>query len=214
MSHSYKEERLLAFTLLGPPGSGKGTQSKYLKQQLGFQHISTGDLCRAATNRNDPSSESLKALMQQGELLPDEFILSLLMEQLTSVVNGPEVPKGIILDGFPRNLNQAQLVPQLEQVDHLTYLGLIYLDVPDDVVVQRLLKRATEQTQRQDDRENIIRERLRVYHEKTLPLLDLFQDQYRILKIDGLGATEEVFHRIAPAIQEWEKSSLLNSQEP
>lgn len=204
-------EALLAFTLLGPPGSGKGTQSRMIQERLGYQHISTGDLCRESIARGGREADLLEDIMRRGELIPDDMMIELLTVKLRAIMEGPTPPKGVILDGFPRNTPQAQRLGQLNCIEHFHYLGLVYISVPDEVVEERLLKRAHEKGQnRDDDRFSIIRERIRVFHQKTLPLVDYMKSHHHVARIDGLGDTEAVFNRLAPEIRRWEEN--LNHQ--
>jgi adenylate kinase len=168
---------------LGPPGAGKGTQALILAGKLGVPHISTGDILRQAIAEKTPLGISAKSYMDRGDLVPDQLILDLIKDRLSQ----PDTQKGWILDGFPRNVSQADflanLLSQLNQdCDHV-----LNLDVPDDVLIQRLLARG-----RKDDNETTIRHRLEVYRQQTAPLIDYYQKHSLLRPVNGNLSMEEV----------------------
>jgi adenylate kinase len=168
---------------LGAPGSGKGTQAQVLAASLNIPHISTGDMLRQAIADQTNLGEQAKAYMDQGELVPDELILDLIKERLSQT----DAENGWILDGFPRNVPQAEFLDQLlVEIDHRTQ-WVINLDVADEAIIQRLLLRG-----RADDKEETIRNRLVVYQEKTAPLIAYYQEQGKLQMIDGDRAPELV----------------------
>lgn len=186
----------MRLVLLGPPGSGKGTQATRLKDRLGVAHISTGDLLRAAVAAGTPLGKIAKATMDAGELVSDDLVLQLLEERL----NQPDVANGYILDGYPRNLAQAEaldvLLAKLNQnIDHA--LALV---VSEDHIVERLAQRAAEQ-RRSDDSEDVVRHRLRVYQEQTAPVVGYYQEKGLLTTIDGVGSLDEISQRLLDAIQ-------------
>ncbi len=190
-------------TIMGSPGCGKGTQSKYMQERLGFQHISTGDLCRNYLEKNTPN-DSLNLLMKEGKLLPDDLIVSLLSEKLLQIRKQEAQPNGLIMDGFPRNMHQASHMDEVISSNNLRFLGMIYIFVPDEVVFERMVNRTDANgKQRADDQEQTIKERIRIFHEKTFPLIDFYRNEYQVYEVDGLGSPEEVFERIVPVVQEW-----------
>jgi adenylate kinase len=191
-----------AFTIFGPPGCGKGTQAALIKERLNFLHVSTGDIFRAAIAKNDPAALKAKELMERGELVPDETIREMLVRQLKSIIDAASGAKGVILDGFPRTLGQAAMLADLLNELNLRFTGCLSLKVDEEVLIQRLIKRA-EIEKRPDDTEEIIRERMRVYKEKTQPLENYFGDLKQLIEVDGLGAVEEVFERLTPIISSW-----------
>lgn len=168
---------------LGPPGSGKGTQGQVLAQNLQVSHISTGDILRQAIADKTPLGEKAKDYMNKGELVPDNLILDLIQERLGET----DTQKGWILDGFPRNVAQAEFLDQLLAAINHQAKWTVNLDVPDDVIVERLLLRG-----RKDDTEVTIRRRLEVYQEQTTPLIAYYQEQNKLYPIDGNQAPEEV----------------------
>lgn len=202
-SHPFTD-KYPTLTIMGSPGCGKGTQSKYMQERLGFLHISTGDLIRAAIESEEAEALEFKDLMTEGKLVPDEFIHRLLHKHLNQIRQREQQPNGLILDGYPRNTQQAQQMKHLVSENNLAFLGMIYIYVPDEVVFERMMNRTDEHgNQRSDDQEETIRERIRIFHEKTYPLIDFYRNEYQVAQIDGLGSPDEVFHRITPIVQEW-----------
>ena len=168
---------------LGAPGSGKGTQAQVLAASLNIPHISTGDMLRQAIADQTELGEKAKNYMDKGELVPDELILGLIKERLSQA----DAENGWILDGFPRNVPQAEFLDQLlVEIEHRTQ-WVINLDVADETIIQRLLLRG-----RADDTEETIRNRLVFYQEKTAPLIAYYQEQGKLQIIDGDRAPELV----------------------
>ncbi len=172
---------------LGAPGAGKGTQAKILADGQGIPHISTGDILRAAVVQQSLLGLKAKAFMDAGDLVPDQLVIDLIRERLQESDAAP----GWILDGFPRNAPQAvaldELLTELNQVcDHA-----INLDVPDEVVVERILARGAD-SGRTDDAEATIRHRLEVYREKTAPLINYYETQSKLTTVNGDQSMEVV----------------------
>ncbi|WP_159787469.1 adenylate kinase [Sodalinema gerasimenkoae] len=161
---------------LGPPGAGKGTQAQRVSQRLGIPHISTGDILRQAVADQTPLGQKAKSYMDRGDLVPDDLILGLVRERLQQ----DDAQSGWILDGFPRNLSQAQFLDTLLAEIHQTCDRAVNFTVPDDEIVQRLVARG-----RQDDKEETIRHRLMVYRQATAPLIEFYEQQSRLLCVDG-----------------------------
>jgi adenylate kinase len=166
--------------LLGAPGAGKGTQAEALIERLGVPHISTGDMLRAAVAAETPIGLQAKALMDAGKLVGDDVVIGIAGERLQA----EDAKKGFILDGFPRTHAQAQALEGL-----LSGLGTpleccLALTVDEDAVVQRLLARAGIEG-RADDNEETIRDRMRVYHEQTSPLLDFYRERGLLAEVSG-----------------------------
>ena len=176
---------------LGPPGAGKGTQAQVLSENHQIPHISTGDILRAAVAQQTPLGKQAKDYMDKGELVPDELILNLIQDRLSY----DDAAHGWILDGFPRNVNQAafleKLLTELDQQSDC----VLNLEVPDDVLVERLLAR-----KRKDDNEETIRRRLEVYHQETVPVINFYQDLNTLKTIDGNHSMEEVTKSLSEAI--------------
>lgn len=168
---------------LGPPGAGKGTQADTLAHLCHIPHISTGDILRSAVTQRTDLGIKAQSYMDQGELVPDQLILDLVRDRL----NQPDVEKGWILDGFPRNVNQAVFLDQLLQEIEQTCDRVVNLEVPDEVLVARLLSRG-----RKDDNEEVIRNRLQVYREQTAPLIDFYSNRQQLISVDGNRSVEQV----------------------
>ncbi|NCT66856.1 MAG: adenylate kinase [Rhodanobacteraceae bacterium] len=185
----------MRLVLLGAPGSGKGTQADLLKAELGIPHISTGDLLRAAVRAGTPLGLKAKAVMEAGQLVSDEIVLGMLEERLAQA----DAAAGFILDGYPRNLAQCAALETL-----LARLGqpidvAIKLEVPSELIVERIAGRAAEQG-RKDDTPETVRERLRVYAEQTEPVAGHFAQLGKLRVVDGVGELAEVSQRILGAL--------------
>lgn len=204
--------------LVGPPGAGKGTQARFLAEKFHLAHISTGDILRENRKQGTELGKKAAAYMDVGKLVPDDLIVSMVAEKLTG-------DGGFVLDGFPRSEVQAQLLDgMLAKVEHPINL-VILLHVPDDELVERLSLRrscpACQKTfhlkanppkkagtcdcgaglvQRSDDREEVIRNRLKVYHEQTEPVLKHYHDTPGIIEIDGRQNIEKVQEQVEDAV--------------
>ena len=168
---------------LGAPGAGKGTQAQTLALHWHIPHISTGDILRGAMKERSPLGVKAQSYVDRGELVPDQLLLDIMEERLSQ----PDAQSGWILDGFPRNVNQASFLEQLLQKLTQDLARAINLDVPDEVLVSRLLSRG-----RADDTEEVIRRRLEVYREQTLPLIDFYRDRQQLMSINGNQPLEKV----------------------
>jgi adenylate kinase len=168
---------------LGPPGAGKGTQGKIVADRHGIPHISTGDILREAISNQTPLGIKAKTYMDKGDLVPDDLILELISERLQA----EDAKDGWVLDGFPRNVSQADFLSDLlEKLDQKCN-GVINLDVPDQVLMKRLLGRG-----RKDDNEETIANRLHVYREQTAPLIDYYQQHHLLKTVNGDRQLEEI----------------------
>lgn len=177
---------------LGPPGAGKGTQAQALVKSRTIPHISTGDILRVAVAQKTALGLQAVAYMDAGDLVPDSLILEIVRDRLAQ----PDTASGWLLDGFPRTVTQATFLDQLLQDINQSCDSVINLDVPDELLVQRLLERG-----RQDDNEEVILNRLGVYRRQTAPLIDFYQDREILITIDGSQPIEEVAAELASAIQ-------------
>lgn len=185
----------MRLVLLGAPGSGKGTQAEILKAELGVPHISTGDLLRAAVKAGSPLGLKAKAVMDAGQLVSDDIVLGMLEERLAEA----DTASGFILDGYPRNVAQCGALEKL-----LARIGqpldvAVKLDVPAELIVERIAGRAAAQG-RKDDTPETVRERLRVYAEQTEPVAAHFADLGKLKVVDGVGELAEVSQRILSAL--------------
>ncbi len=213
---------------LGPPGAGKGTQAARLAAKYGIPQISTGDMLREAVSAGDELGGKMKAIMDSGGLVDDDTMCEVVQERLKKLKK-PDTAAGAILDGFPRTTVQAAALDELlGQTSHESVDLVLYLDVPEDVLVERLSRRRacpecganyhmtfnppaqdsrcdrcrTELVQRDDDREQVVRERLAVYREKTQPLVDRYRAKGQLVRIDGDAGIDEVFERSDAALSE------------
>ena len=171
--------------MFGPPGAGKGTQAIQLSEIHGIPQISTGGILREAVEAGTDLGLKAKVVMEKGELVSDELIVGIVQERLTK----DDSKNGFILDGFPRTVAQAVALDSI--LLNRASLLVIELDVPDEVLVGRLSRRA-ELENRSDDREEVVRERLRVYQEQTQPLVAFYQDQPTFRKVNGDQSPKEV----------------------
>jgi adenylate kinase len=181
---------------MGAPGSGKGTQAALIVTELGLDHVSTGDLLRAAVASGSELGKKAKEVMDRGELVSDEIVLGLLEERLT----GTENEAGFILDGFPRNLAQASALDELLERIGKPVDEALQIDVDEEQVVERIAKRAALEG-RSDDTEETVRNRLKVYGELTAPVVDYYAEKGILSRVLGDGTIEEVFQRIRAVLQ-------------
>jgi adenylate kinase len=181
--------------LLGPPGSGKGTQAKLLRQQNGLEHISTGDLLRAAINARSPLGELAQPYVDAGLLAPDDLVNELIAERFRR----PDRPDQFVLDGYPRTLAQASAFDGVLREQGLDLTAVLLLEVSDAEIVRRLSgRRALEQ--REDDREETVRARLAVYHRDTEELVPYYRAQGLLREVPGQGEIEQVHANLMKAL--------------
>lgn len=186
----------MRIVLLGAPGSGKGTQAALLVKHLNLPHISTGELLRSAVKAGTELGQKAKAVMDRGELVSDDIMLGLIEERLSE----PDAAAGFILDGYPRNLAQAESLDKL-----LDRLGqpvdeALQIDVDVEMVIERIAKRAAEEG-RSDDTEEVVRNRMKVYTDQTAPVVDYYAQKGLLSRVLGEGTIEEVFQRIKGVLQ-------------
>ena len=171
--------------LLGPPNSGKGTQAAFVAERLGIPHISTGDMLREARDAGTELGERVKSLLAAGELVDDDTMADLVAERLAR----PDAREGFLLDGYPRTMRQ---VHDLDRILGGTEVeAVILIEVPEEVLVERGLGRG-----REDDTEEVIRKRIRVYREQTEPLVDHFRNRGRLEEVDGDRPIAEVTEQV------------------
>jgi adenylate kinase len=186
----------MRIVILGAPGSGKGTQASLLVKELELPHISTGELLRSAVKAGTELGLKARVVMDRGELVSDEIMLSLLEERLSQ----PDIEGGFILDGYPRNIVQAGALDDL-----LNRLGqpvdeALQIDVDVEMMVNRIARRAAEEG-RSDDTEEVVRNRMKVYSGQTAPVVDYYAQRGVLSRVLGEGTIEEVFHRIKGVLQ-------------
>ena len=171
----------------GPPGSGKGTQASRLASTLGIPQVSTGDLLRSNVARGTDLGKIARPIMESGALVPDDLVIRMLKERIEE----PDAATGALFDGYPRTVPQAEELDRLLRIEGRTLTAVLFIDVPDPVIVGRLVKRA-ETEGRADDTPETVAARLRVYREKTEPLAELYRRLGLLHRIDGDRPVDEV----------------------
>ncbi|GGJ94003.1 adenylate kinase [Streptomyces camponoticapitis] len=215
----------MRIVLVGPPGAGKGTQAAYLAKNLSIPHISTGDLFRANISRGTDLGVQAKGYMDAGNLVPDEVTIAMALERMGQ----PDAANGFLLDGFPRNVSQAEALDKALTAEGLHLDAVLDLEVDEDEVVKRIAGRRIcrndsshvfhvtysppkkqgvcdecggELYQRDDDSEETVRTRLEVYHTQTEPIIDHYREQGLVVTISALGKVAEVTERAMAALEE------------
>ena len=179
--------------IFGPPGAGKGTQAQLLQDKYQLKKLSTGDMLRGEVASGSELGQKLKGIMDAGELVSDDIII----EIIGNCVSEPECQKGFILDGFPRTVPQAEALDNMlahmaREIDHV-----IVLEVDEDALLARIMGRAEETGgARADDNEETLKQRLKVYHEQTAPVLPYYEEKGLLRKIDGMQAIDDVTAQI------------------
>lgn len=182
--------------LFGPPGSGKGTQSEKLIAKYGFKHLSTGDILRAEIANKTALGMEAKALMDKGQLVPDEVVIGMISSALDA---HPEVP-GFLFDGFPRTTAQAEALDKLLKLKETEIGVVLFLQVPDEELIARMLNRAKTSGRTDDADENVQRKRLEVYQRDTLPVAAHYARLDRVVNIPGVGTIDEIFGKLSAEI--------------
>jgi adenylate kinase len=182
--------------LIGPPGSGKGTQAGLLSESYAVPTVSFGEVFSEHKDRGTELGRKAAEQIDAGELVPDEVVVEMARERLSA----PDVAKGFLLDGFPRTVPQAEALEEMLAASGASLDAAIMLEVPSDVVVARIAKRA-ETEDRDDDEEETVRNRLRVFDESTSPLLDYYRGKGLLVDVDGDGSEDEVFSRITSQLE-------------
>ena len=214
----------LRVVLLGPPGAGKGTQAKLLREKFEACQVSTGDILRKAVADQSPLGKEASAYIRRGDLVPDGVIVKLVAERLKE----KDCAQGFILDGFPRTIPQAQSLEEILQKMGLGLQAVLLVQVPNRIIVERLAGRRTckdcgalyhlkfnpsasesvcdrcggELLQRDDDREETISARLKVYDKQTAPLVDYYRQRGILREIDGVGSVDDIRNRLIKALEE------------
>ncbi len=182
--------------IFGPPGSGKGTQASQIEKEFHLVHLSTGDILRSEVKRGSEIGKEVARIMAAGDLVPDDVIVRIVRKRLPE----SEVGEGVLLDGFPRTLEQARALDEMLASEGHQVDFVIALDVPEDVLVERILHRAAIEG-RADDTREAIAERMHEYHKLTEAVLDYYRRRgVRVIEVDGMGDPDAVFERIRMAI--------------
>ncbi|MFG2645715.1 adenylate kinase [Streptomyces sp. NPDC048370] len=214
----------MRIVLVGPPGAGKGTQAAFLAKNLDIPHISTGDLFRANISQGTELGMKAKAYMDAGDLVPDEVTIGMAKDRMEQ----PDAVNGFLLDGFPRNVAQAEALDVVLKAEDMQLDAVLDLEVPEDEVVKRIAGRRIcrndsahvfhltynapktegvcdvcggELFQRDDDSEETVRRRLEVYHTQTEPIIDYYRAQNLVVTISALGKVEEVTAKAMAALK-------------
>ena len=186
---------MLNIVIFGAPGSGKGTQSERIVEKYGINHISTGDVLRAEIKNGTELGKTAKGYIDQGQLIPDELMIDI----LASVFDSFKDSKGVIFDGFPRTIAQAEALKKMLAERGQDVSVMVDLDVPEEELMVRLIKRGKD-SGRADDNEETIKKRLHVYHSQTAPLVDWYKNEKKYQHINGLGTMEGIFAEICEAV--------------
>jgi len=185
----------MRIVFLGPPGSGKGTQARLLSERLRVPAISTGEILRAAVRDGTPLGIRAKGVMESGGLVSDDLMIGMVRERLA----GDDARKGFLLDGFPRTVDQAVALDGLLGGNGKALSSVINFSVPETVLIGRLEGRSGAESRTDDSRETVV-ERLRVYRQKTEPLIDFYRRRGLLTDVDGVGEVPEVADRIYRAV--------------
>ncbi len=187
---------MLNIVIFGAPGSGKGTQSERIVEKYQLNHISTGEVLREEIAKESELGKIAQAYINKGQLIPDELMINI----LASVMDSFQDSKGVVFDGFPRTIPQAGALEKMLQERGQHIHVMLDLDVPEEELVSRLIKRG-QISGRADDNEETIRKRLDVYYNQTAPLKDFYKEKGTYAHINGLGEMETIFNQIATAVE-------------
>ncbi len=188
---------MLNIVIFGAPGSGKGTQSDKIIENYKLFHISTGDVLRDNIRRGTDLGKTAKGYIDQGQLVPDELIIDILAQVLDE--NKDKASEGVIFDGFPRTIPQAEALEQLLADRGTSINAVVGLEVPEDELIKRILLRG-QMSGRADDNEETARKRLEVYHNQTSPLKAYYEEQGKYRAINGLGSIDDIFKSISETL--------------
>jgi adenylate kinase len=182
--------------LFGPPGSGKGTQSEKLIAKYGLIHLSTGDLLRKEIAAATPLGLEAKSLMDKGQLVPDAVVVGMISSALTANPNA----NGFLFDGFPRTQAQAEALDKLLDLNKTAINAVLFLQVNEEELIKRLIKRAETSGRSDDANPEIQRKRQDVYKKETLPVAEYYQQFKKVVEISGEGSVDEIFERLCTQI--------------
>lgn len=182
--------------LFGPPGSGKGTQSEKLITRYNFKHLSTGDLLRSEIHNQTPLGMEAKSLMDKGHLVPDEVVIGM----ISSALDANPDTNGFLFDGFPRTSAQAEALDKLLQLKKTSIAVMLALEVSEEELVKRLMKRGETSGRTDDNNDTVIRERIMEYHRKTAPVADHYKKANKVIMVKGEGTVDEIFAALCKEI--------------
>jgi adenylate kinase len=183
--------------VLGPQGAGKGTQAKRISQEFGIPHVSTGDMFRAAAAEGTELGRKVEPLLAAGELVPDDLTIALIRDRLSR----DDARHGFVLDGFPRNLEQAEALDRMLAEQGRALDAILFFDVPDEVGLERALRRATIEN-RPDDTPEVIAKRLETYHAETEPIVEHYRATGKLVPLHAERSVEEVWSEIDSALRQ------------
>lgn len=184
---------MINIVLFGAPGCGKGTQAQRLKERYGIDHVSTGEVIRGEIRRGTELGRSMESYIAQGKLAPDEIVIGMIANYVAEHLDA----KGCIFDGFPRTTVQAEEFDKILAKHGLKVDIMVDIHVPEEELVHRILLRGKESGRADDASEEVIRDRLKVYHDQTAVVSDFYAAQGKYASVDGIGSIDEVFDRIA-----------------
>lgn len=188
---------MLNLVLFGPPGAGKGTQAEFLIDSFGLIHLSTGDLLRSEIADGTELGLKAKSFMDKGELVPDEVVIGMIKSKLDNNRDA----KGFIFDGFPRTVDQAKTLDSLLNDNGTPMSGMLCLEVEKEELINRLLNRGKISGRADDQNQKVIENRITVYNEKTLPIIEYFKPQKKHFGINGMGSIEDIAERIKAVVE-------------
>ncbi len=183
--------------LFGPPGSGKGTQSEKIIEKYGLIHLSTGDLLRSQIAKQTPLGLEAKKLMDKGQLVPDEVVVGMISSALDANPNG----NGFLFDGFPRTASQAESLDKLLSLKGTPISVMLALDVSEEELIKRILKRGENSGRSDDTDETIIAARVAEYKNKTEAVADYYRQSDKVVMIPGEGSIDDIFNRLSIEIE-------------
>ena len=187
---------MLNLVLFGPPGAGKGTQAEFLIKSFGLTHLSTGDLLRSEIADGTELGKKAREFMEKGELVPDEVVIGMIKSKLE---HNPDA-KGYIFDGFPRTVDQAKTLDDLLEKNGTPMSAMLSLEVESEELISRLLNRGRISGRPDDQNQKVIENRIKVYQEKTAPIIDYFKPQNKHYGINGMGSIAEIAERISEVV--------------
>lgn len=182
--------------LFGPPGSGKGTQSEKLIAKYGLKHLSTGDLLRSEIAQQTALGIEAKKVMDKGELVPDEVVIGM----ISSAIDNNESVRGFLFDGFPRTAAQAEALDKLLELKKTSIAVMLALEVGEEELVKRLMKRGETSGRSDDNNESVIRARITEYHKKTTAVADYYKQFDKVTMIKGEGSIDDIFNSLSSEI--------------